>query len=1729
MTKRIISLLLAILLLVELVPVTAFAQKAVPFGDVKGNSWYYNAVEYVWKHGIFNGVSDADFAPDGSMTRGMFVTSLGRSAGIDPADYPGTGGFSDVAEGMYYAPYVVWAAQTGITSGVGGAFFDPNGTVTREQIAVFLYRYFNLIGLSLPSGAVSMPTDVLSISPWARDAVLAMWNAGILRGDGSGAFLPASLATRAEIATIYYNLDGVIDMSGGAATDPTPTPEDEDKVIAGGGGGGGAGGGGGGDGEGPSKQSSYVVTFVSNGGGDFAQITIPAGEPLGSRLPLPTRALEIFVGWYTDSAFTSKFTKDTPVNRDLTLYARYVSIEAGDVADNLTNDTYTLSEQSAGLSFVIIDRTGGVDANYVKNNIRLNVLDQSKFVSLVVTGSDGVFTVTAMDGFTPGASYRLSLDAEELYFSQKSSAIRSCDFNIAREENKELSINDDIRFIPRRDVADVMKMDMAVSAFSVPVISLGDDEEGLDEVVGSFAYSGNEKLAVDDLLCIYSGDNPSEPNADYSNDDIAYIKVTKITGDTVDYVNASAEEVLPLPETIPLSSKILLGEPTNTAQGTKVSYNASDLDLTKYTSLGLTAQSTVDVGDYIAVYYGETVFATGGEEPLLGQITDIEADGDLLTHVWFEELTLDEMQEQESFYTNESVSGEEMLEGVDVAAVERKMEQQAEDSGFVEQAALYMAIAALETESVQSELPEDFELGEISLTALDGTLETFSVDSDNQMAPQTFAQIAPMAASKAKVTIEHLNKKSEITTKTQKLDGGLRVSLTVSFTLKIAVGEDKDKAIMIDLSASFVQEMDMSIKAWVGTEWFLFIVTEWIANVAVDFSDYTALSFSAHIYTSGDADKINIEDEIQYIMSVATDREAAAGVAQLFELYQKMIAVESDYIEVARINIFQSMWQLAYGIIQVKISLDFVVGLNVNVAMGVNFEYTNGTRYLFWVRIYAAKAGTETTSLIDEEYSFQFYIMGMIGLRLGFELEFAVGLISADVNSIGVTVGTGVYFELYGYFMYEMQMKKGIKTSKSSGALYFELGIYLEMAFKAQAFKGKFVHEIPIFERTWPLYSAGSRNNVIDFAEAISEEPPAIYLRAKDGKGTLPSSAYSMYTMDMKDGSVSAPKMAAADFSFSFSNATYTDANDHDIKIPDGKVGVVSTGGPTANSILTGVNGVIALEPPSGAKFVMADLTITWKRAPLTFTSTPIARTYRVLWSPEEIEEGALRRHSVSVFHRGIEIWTDNCDYGRMPELPTLDELLSHPMFANYNYTTSEGETLNLAYDLDGAFVYGGLTPRVVRGDQEYTMFVPVREYELPVKGILSANGITSTTLKTDFHSEFYFSSPSFYDTGETFVRYSGTANVYDKWGNLVATSGAFKYYTYNSTELSCNTVAKYILEGAYAELVYEPVGADLTINFLSEGEPIPPIVSRHLPGQTFYLREAVIAYLKEFGKRPDEFGGLLRQVIYVGDYDTTLYIGTIDAAREIVYDLNNGYFDEPTPSTYQMSDSVQYFGNLGIATPKRNGFRFAYWATWTDGGFVELTNNTQVLKAAETAPLELRAYWEAIEYDVLLYTQHGNIKDEQRWTHFYVSRTELLDPVSPWNYKFLGWYDNPDFEGSPVKEISAMSYAAHAYYAKWEQKKINVTLDLNEGILLGGGETEFEMDCGDTAYLPDDILMHRDGHIFAGWYRNDKYIAGQIYGYQSDVTFKAKWWKATYTITLLHDPMEPGGTCHQL
>ncbi len=170
------------------------------FSDLDTGAWYHEAVDYVLQNGLMGGYGNGRFGPDNILTRAQFAQILYNREGRPAV----TGGevFTDVSSGAWCAGAVAWAAEHGVVSGYGGGLFGPDDPITREQLAVMLWRY---AGSPAASGGELRFHDADQIEAHARDAMCWAVENGVMSGRGGGVLDPKGLATRAQAAQMLKN------------------------------------------------------------------------------------------------------------------------------------------------------------------------------------------------------------------------------------------------------------------------------------------------------------------------------------------------------------------------------------------------------------------------------------------------------------------------------------------------------------------------------------------------------------------------------------------------------------------------------------------------------------------------------------------------------------------------------------------------------------------------------------------------------------------------------------------------------------------------------------------------------------------------------------------------------------------------------------------------------------------------------------------------------------------------------------------------------------------------------------------------------------------------------------------------------------------------------------------------------------------------------------------------------------------------------------------------------------------------------------------------------------------------------------------------------------------------------------------------------------------------------------------------------------------------------------
>ena len=183
------------------------ADVLVSFADVSAGDYYYDAVLWAVRRGITTGTDEAHFSPNADCARGQLVTFLWRAAGKPKAEQ--TAHFSDVGADAYYAEAVRWAAALGIVTGYSDGRFGAGDPITRQQMAVMLYRFAKALGMETAQSGVGAREfdDFEQVSAYAEEAITWAANAAILRG-ADNRLMPQAPCTRAQMVTMLNRLLG---------------------------------------------------------------------------------------------------------------------------------------------------------------------------------------------------------------------------------------------------------------------------------------------------------------------------------------------------------------------------------------------------------------------------------------------------------------------------------------------------------------------------------------------------------------------------------------------------------------------------------------------------------------------------------------------------------------------------------------------------------------------------------------------------------------------------------------------------------------------------------------------------------------------------------------------------------------------------------------------------------------------------------------------------------------------------------------------------------------------------------------------------------------------------------------------------------------------------------------------------------------------------------------------------------------------------------------------------------------------------------------------------------------------------------------------------------------------------------------------------------------------------------------------------------------------------------
>jgi uncharacterized repeat protein (TIGR02543 family) len=1683
-------------------------------------------------------------------------------AGVNPVEYTGRVAFDDIPQDAWYAPYVAWASKYEITTGVGNGKFDPDGLINREQMAVFFVRYFEAFGVDYGTDVniTTIPKDIDSVSPWAQEMVLKLWKTGLLAGDGVN-FDPLGNASRAQAATLCMRTDRAVKTwysepgvrservsveSGGEQKSDTPdnTPDgldnetDMDSLDNPNKTDGSSNGSGTSDSETDTddsddggKKTYYKVTFVI---GSAKEEKLYKANTLLITLPVPAQPNgKVFLGWYYDAEGNEPVTGDDRLNANITLYANFADAVALD--EGGTFNFVSELEQSPEFS-ITIKKNGsapipGID--FIFRNItapdrtpesEIPEEDRANTETVRVEGGNGVWTISsASGGFTPGHTYQIELLHDSVIYDDSATAfgdlkenneryditqVRFFNFSIKNTGIMNLRLNSGIKYIPVHELnlADAIGLMEYAGLYLASTNSHGDTTYTKNDGSGSFTYTGSEDIQVGDTVAIYSGTKPTERLPEKGtenktdNDDVSYVNITQIDGSTYYYVAAEAEDVLFTPDILPIDVDEDDGTTDWKPGGTEVTILNSKLDFsaTIYESMGLSAETTVDVGDFLAFYTGE--FADPeAQDQAYGEITAITVNEEGTTTIIYITVNEEQIMSAMDLYDETHLTEDEFQVIVDdnKDKIQQIIEAQLMESTFFDEAGEYLAGLALQTDEVREVFGDALTLKDVNITYADGTplgaqnITFMGNIIDNEQdgkKPKFSVSISPR--------LSHFD---------QNIAGtGLRVEVAVNYKFKIQK-KGNDNIMEVDLTAFFEQEFTIGFNVSGGAVWKWKWIFPYIADYRMtgnlDMGTYTGLGITATAKLTEDKEawgmpwpnsakeaaatkKIfslseSIKGMMKEVEEILPEPEATAsgGLAEKYAAF--MEDANEEWVDLVKVTVLDirgavdPLHILAYGL-----QVDFVVSANLNVAIGMTFQYENFKRHSFTLSLNNKKGESNTVDLSANGYQFDFYVMGTIGIRAGLRIKITMGLFSTKLAGIGLQVEAGVYARLWGYFYYHLENWKinGVwqKESSSSGALLMEIGAYLEVKFIAEALNGKYSYAPTLYANEWPFWSAGQRENVYDFA--YEDDPTFSILNVNTY--TLPKTVFDMVWMDLKTGEIEE----------GFENRTKNfDSN----KAPNGddeERFVVEMSNPSFS--YNPVNNQIKVNTASGEVAQSCEMKIIWKGAPLSGISQVISRTITLNWSNDKNAGTIAFESNGGSAVPMLRLLAGTDISSRMPAVPTrtgytfagwyTDTALTNSfkattmppgnttLFAKWtpsdvNYTVEHYQKA-----LDGQYL-------LVETDTAPMGKVGTQTAAVPKTYIgFTAQAVKQQTIAPDGSTRVaIYYDRNLYDV--TFVYGNGSNDITVK-------------VPYGTTIVKPLNPSKqgYTFMG-WSEAIPDTMPAyNLTLSALWAGKTDIPYTVKH------YKQSLDGTYVLE---QTEEKTGATGQSTaaeaktYTGFTVQDFTQKTIEAngstVVEIYYERNYYIvnFNGNGSDDGFMGDQVFMYGEIGDLIANmytRTDSNFIGWNTKKDGSGQSYTDQASIKNLTDEAGgiITLYAQWATITCAVTFDSNKGSTEPPTVVNVVYGRPYGTLHTVSRTGYSFDGWNTKADGSGKGVEDNDTVT-TDHTLYAQWIANSYTVLFDGNGS--EGGYMNELTVTYDVTQTLTPNTFT-KSGYTFTGW-----------------------------------------------
>ena len=737
--------------------------------------------------------------------------------------------------------------------------------------------------------------------------------------------------------------------------------------------------------------------------------------------------------------------------------------------------------------------------------------------------------------------------------------------SVFMEDYSDMTLNPGISFVPASEVSGV---DFSASLFHVEQDENGEFYTVRNNASGVLTTGGS--YSPGDIIAVHDGTVSAATLSD--EDKVVYVKIDQdLGGGQYSYVTPELEEVMFKPDNIPVKDDGSFGDG-------QILLTADQMDFTgpDYAQIGLGPDTVIEPGDLITVYSGsldapESVALVG-----YGKITGAQtAEGGL--QLSYDILDEEGFSRASGFaVTRDNVEipfSDEELEELARGAADDLIA----DGGFIEQTRDYLEALLMADESLIDEAGLSDKLDSLKFTTEDG--EEISLEEVRALADGEGGfhwDPKPTVSYQASLFLKHFSGTG--IRLMVAVDWGGNYNFQSKGSLFGVSGEEKDNTLRINFGAQLEVEIVVGVtcdayihwhpvKAW-GVTIFKY-PDDIVATIGAYAGIFTVAGVTLRVQTQKLLpEKQEVEAAFDSIAKKATLSEknedkqlgalltlgavAAKGTSMLESLekftdgihspgaqnhdtlggggsnpafqaynrYSSFLQNNADYVPLFQKKLKDHDPPLAsfFGIMAVSLGITFKIMVKVNLVAGLTVSYQNVKQWTVTINVFEGKAKKNDRTMLPPEFRFDVFGFGMFGLKISFEFDFRIGVVSTKLASLGLVLEMGCRAELFGFLYFSIYWRSGEGWQQEfTGNVYFRFDIFAMLKFKIQAGDGRVGKDWDLLNLTIPLFSFGSEHVIVDFKIDRNDEKLKIDLGDKTS-AQLPGNLYELKTMSMTTG-----------------------------------------------------------------------------------------------------------------------------------------------------------------------------------------------------------------------------------------------------------------------------------------------------------------------------------------------------------------------------------------------------------------------------------------------------------------------------------------------------------------------------------------------------------------------------------------------------------------------------------